>query len=90
MEIKRDVPRMKKKSDGRKFIVRQRSISQLTKPTTKVISDKYKSEKVEENLLLNYRGTKVSRIKLLGIFSKFMETVGGKEKQGSFKRVNWK
>lgn len=34
LEIKRDVPRMKKKSDGRKFIVRQRSISQLTKPYT--------------------------------------------------------
>jgi hypothetical protein len=31
LEIRRDVPKMKKKTDGRKFIVRQRSITQLGK-----------------------------------------------------------
>lgn len=41
-------------------------------------------------MLLNYRGNGVSRLKLLGIFGRFMEVVKDKEKQGSFRGVDWK
>jgi hypothetical protein len=44
---------------------------------------------VEENLLLNYRGSGVSRLKLLGIYGRFMEAVREREKQGSFRAVDW-
>ena len=78
LEIRRDVPKMKKKSDGRKFIVKQRSVSHMSKGPTEVIKSKYTSDKVEENLLLNFRGKGVSRSKLLTILDRFMELVRDK------------
>lgn len=46
LEIRRDVPRMKKKKDGPKFIVKQRSVSHMNKAPPKVISSKKNSDKV--------------------------------------------
>lgn len=85
MEIRRDIAKLKKKTEGKKFIVKQRSISQMSKGTTQIIASKYKSEKIEENLLLNFRGIGVSRLKLLNIYTRFMESVKEKERQGSFR-----
>ena len=75
LEIRRDAPKMKRKKDGRKFIVKQRSVSHMSKGPTQVIKSKYTSDKVEENLLLNFRGMGVSRLKLLNILNRFMESV---------------
>lgn len=47
LEIRRDIPKMKKKSDGRKFIVKQRSISHMGKGPVQIIRDKFTSDKVE-------------------------------------------
>ena len=75
MELIRGVPKTKKKHDGRKFIVKQRSVSHIGKGPVRVIKPKYSSDKVEENLLLNYRGMGVSRLKLLSLLSSFMDAV---------------
>ena len=47
LEIKRNAPKFKKKLDGRKFIVKQRSVSTMTRGPTQVIKSKYTSDKVE-------------------------------------------
>ena len=47
LEIRRDVPRLKKKKDGPKFIVKQRSISHMGKAPVQVIKSKMTSDKVE-------------------------------------------
>lgn len=61
----------------------------MGKGPVQIIKDKFSSDKVEENLLLNFRGAGVSRLKLLGIYSRLMDAIRSKEKQGSFKMVNW-
>ena len=50
---------------------------------------KYSSDKVEENLIFNYRGLRVSRLKLLDIYARFMDKVAEVEHQGSFRIINW-
>ena len=46
LEIRRDAPKLKRKNDGRKFIVKQRSVSHMSKGPTQVIKSKYTSDKV--------------------------------------------
>lgn len=89
LELKRDLVRAKKRSDGKKFIVRQRSSSNAAKQNVQVLK-KYSSDKVEENLIFNYRGLKISRLKLLDIYTRFIDCVSEKERQGSFRAVSWK
>ncbi len=81
--------RTKKRRDGKKFIIRQRSSSQAAKQHVEVIK-KYSSDKVEENLIFNYRGLKISRLKLLDIYDRFMDRVKEVEAQGSFKVISWR
>jgi len=54
----------KKKIDGRKFIVRQRSTSQVAKEKMPVLYQNV-TDKVEETLIFNYRGIGISRLKLI-------------------------
>lgn len=89
LELKREVGKGKKRSDGKKFIIRQRSSSNAAKQNVQVLK-KYSSDKVEENLIFNYRGLKISRLKLLDIYTRFVECANEKEKQGSFKFISWK
>jgi len=72
--MKKQVPKLKKKIESKKFIIKQRSISQMNKPHVPILQ-KYSSDKVEENLLFNFRGVGVSRLKLLDIYNRFIEAV---------------
>lgn len=87
LELRREVT--KKKREGKKFIIRQRSTSQTAKQNVQVLK-KYSSDKVEENLCFNYRGLRVSRLKLLDIYTRFMDRVSEVEHQGSFRIINWR
>jgi hypothetical protein len=84
LELKRDIIRMKKRSDGKKFIIRQRSNSNAAKQNVQVLQ-KYSSDKVEENLIFNYRGLKVSRLKLLDIYTRFVEHINERKRHDIFK-----
>ena len=75
---------MKKRSDGKKFIIRQRSHSNAVKQNVQVLQ-KYSSDKVEENLIFNYRGLKVSRLKLLDIYTRFVEHINERKRPDIFK-----
>lgn len=46
LELKREIARVKKRSDGKKFIIRQRSSSNAAKQNVQVLK-KYSSDKVE-------------------------------------------
>ena len=72
LELKRELP--KRKVDGRKFIVRRKSVSHMSKQTP-VIS-RPSMQKVEENLIFNYRGIGVSRKKLLHMYNRMVEAMG--------------
>jgi hypothetical protein len=45
LELKREIVKMKKRSDGKKFIIRQRSTSHTAKQNVPVLK-KYSSDKV--------------------------------------------
>lgn len=75
---------MKKRSDGKKFIIRQRSNSNAVRQNVQVLQ-KYSSDKVEENLIFNYRGLKVSRLKLLDIYTRFVDHINERKRFDIFK-----
>ena len=70
LEIKKNPPKQKK-HHAKKFIVRQRSNSNIAKPIPKVIV-KQNIDKIEENLLFNFRGIGFSRLRLIDIFNRYI------------------